>query len=59
MVCYVVPKPTAPEEVVKQDIHGRLIPAERPKEIIYVSEIPLTDCAKVNKNLLKEWYNKK
>jgi long-chain acyl-CoA synthetase len=39
-------------------IHNKRPPVEWPKAIIEVPMLPLTECSKVDKRKLKEWYNK-
>ncbi len=39
-------------------IHNKRPPVEWPKAIIEIPMLPLTECSKVDKRKLKEWYNK-
>ena len=44
---------------VTELIHNKRPSVEWPKDIIEVPMFPLTECSKVDKRKLKEWYNKK
>ena len=46
------------DEIIKT-LHRERPSVEWPKDIIEIPILPLTECSKVDKRKLKEWYNKK
>lgn len=58
VVAFIVPAEGVTVSEVESDVR-RAIPHEaQPKYLRYIDAIPLTDCSKIDKELLKEWYNK-
>lgn len=43
----------------KAQIYALFHPEERPKAIYCLSEMPLTDCSKIDKRALEKWYNER
>lgn len=58
-VVYVVLEANVTIQSIIESIHRDRPPVEWPKDIIPVPLLPLTECAKVDKRKLKEWYNNK
>ena len=44
--------------LTKPSILHNFQPEERPKDVVFLDELPLTDCSKIDKQSLKKWYNK-
>ena len=58
VVAFIVPAEGVTVSEVEFDVR-RAIPHEaQPKYLRYIDAIPLTDSSKIDKELLKEWYNK-
>ncbi len=59
VAAFIVPKQGFTVSDIGNHIHKYVPNMEQPKYIQLVEQLPLTDCSKVDKNLLKEWYNNK
>ena len=57
-VAYMVLEDTAELSKIIELIHHERPSVEWPKAILELSMLPLTECSKVDKRKLKEWYNK-
>ena len=57
-VAYVVLEDNAELSKIIELIHHERPSVEWPKAILEISMLPLTECSKVDKRKLKEWYNK-
>ena len=57
-VAYMVLEDTADLSKIIELIHHERPSVEWPKAILEIPMIPLTECSKVDKRKLKEWYNK-
>ena len=57
-VAYMVLEDTAELSKIIELIHHERPSVEWPKAILEIPMIPLTECSKVDKRKLKEWYNK-
>lgn len=57
-VAYMVLEDTAELSKIIELIHHERPSVEWPKAILEISMLPLTECSKVDKGKLKEWYNK-
>lgn len=58
VVAFIVPVIGVTSEEVESDVRQSIPHEDQPKYLRYIDAIPLTDCSKIDKELLKEWYNK-
>ena len=58
VVAFIVPVTGVTSEEVEADVRQSIPHEDQPKYLRYIDAIPLTDCSKIDKELLKEWYNK-
>ena len=58
VVAFIVPATGVTSEEVEYDVRQSIPHENQPKYFRYIDAIPLTDCSKIDKELLKEWYNK-
>ena len=58
VVAFIVPATGVISEEVESDVRQSIPHENQPKYFRYIDAIPLTDCSKIDKELLKEWYNK-
>ena len=58
VVAFIVPATGITSEEVESDVRQSIPHENQPKYFRYIDAIPLTDCSKIDKELLKEWYNK-
>ena len=57
-MAFIVPAEGVTVSEVEFDVRRAIPHEEQPKYLRYIDAIPLTDCSKIDKELLKEWYNK-
>ena len=58
VMAFIVPAEGVTVSEVEFDVRRAIPHEEQPKYLRYIDAIPLTDCSKIDKELLKEWYNK-
>lgn len=59
IVAFIIPKGNVTKQDIDIEIRKCIPNIEQPKMIFLVESLPLTDSSKIDKEILKKWYNKK